>query len=50
MSRLYPQRNLLGDGVAFLPEGDNVCAPCDGKIVLIADTLHAFALTGENGA
>ncbi len=40
---------MLGDGIAFLPEGDNVCAPCDGKITMIADTLHAFAITGENG-
>lgn len=40
---------MLGDGIAFLPESVHVCAPCDGKITMIADTLHAFGITGENG-
>ncbi len=40
---------MLGDGIAFLPDGKYVCAPCDGEITMIADTLHAFGMTGENG-
>ncbi len=42
-------KGMLGDGIAFLPEADDVCAPCDGEITMIADTLHAFGMTGKNG-
>lgn len=41
---------LMGDGIAFEFEGDTVCAPCDGKISMIANTLHAFGITASNGA
>lgn len=41
---------MMGDGVAFSFEGNQVCAPCDGKIVMIADTLHAFGMEAVNGA
>ena len=35
---------MMGDGFAVEPDGDTVVAPCDGKIVLLANTLHAVAL------
>lgn len=27
-----------------------MCAPCDGKISMVANTLHAFGITNANGA
>lgn len=41
---------LMGDGIAFKFDGNIVCAPCDGEISMIANTLHAFGITAENGA
>lgn len=41
---------MMGNGVAFELEEDIVCAPCDGTISLIAETLHAFGITAGNGA
>lgn len=41
---------MMGDGVAFLFEGNQVCAPCDGKLTMIANTLHAFGMELDNGA
>ncbi len=41
---------VIGDGVAFEPEGSTVCAPCDGVIMMIAETGHAFGLAAKNGA
>ena len=35
---------MMGDGFAVEPDGDKIVAPCDGKIVLLANTLHAVAL------
>lgn len=40
----------IGDGIAFQFEGNIVCAPCDGKITMIANTLHEFGITARNGA
>lgn len=39
----------MGDGVAIVPEDGTVCAPCDGKLTLVANTGHAFGLTTDNG-
>lgn len=41
---------MMGDGVAFIFEGDTVYAPCDCEIMLIAHTLHAIGLKASNGA
>lgn len=40
---------LLGDGVAFIFNGEYVYAPSDGKISMIAATKHAFGITDANG-
>lgn len=41
---------MMGDGIAFSYVGNTVCAPCDGTVIMIADTLHAFGMKAENGA
>lgn len=40
---------VTGDGVAFSFDEDFICAPADGKISIIAETRHAFAMKFENG-
>lgn len=40
---------MMGDGVAIIPEGTRVVAPCAGKISMIADTGHAFGMECDNG-
>lgn len=40
---------MMGDGVAFVFDGDTVCAPCDGKLTLVANTGHAFGMKMDNG-
>lgn len=40
----------LGDGIAIIPEGNTVFAPCDGTVSMIADTGHAVGITADNGA
>lgn len=41
---------LMGEGIGFKFDGNTVCAPCDGKISMITNTLHAFGITAANGA
>ena len=41
---------LLGDGIGFKLEDDMVCAPCDGKVMVLAETNHAIGLRLKNGA
>ena len=40
---------LMGDGVAIVPEGTTVVAPCAGKVTMIAETGHAFGMECDNG-
>jgi sugar PTS system EIIA component len=41
-------QKMLGDGFAVEPATSDITAPCDGKVVLLADTLHAVAVeTGK---
>lgn len=42
--------HMMGDGVAFKLEDNTVCAPCDGKVTFIPETLHAFGMKAYNGA
>lgn len=39
----------LGDGVAIIPEKGEITAPCDGKLSMVAETLHAFGMTRDDG-
>ena len=43
-------QKMMGDGIAFMPETDTICAPCNGKITMVAHTLHAVGITADNGA
>lgn len=40
---------LMGDGVAVVPTGTTVVAPCAGKLTMIAQTSHAFGMECDNG-
>ncbi|HIG0358556.1 TPA: PTS sugar transporter subunit IIA [Clostridium sporogenes] len=40
---------MMGDGVAFVLENDTILSPCDGKIVMIAETKHAIGIMADNG-
>lgn len=40
---------MMGDGIAFVLNHDTIYAPCDGKIVFIADTLHAIGIQSDSG-
>lgn len=40
---------LAGDGVAIDTTGDVIVAPADGELTLVFKTLHAFAITMQNG-
>lgn len=37
-------QKMLGDGVAFMIDGDTIYAPCDCEIVMVAATKHAIGL------
>lgn len=39
----------LGDGVAIVPEDNVITAPCDGHVSMLADTLHAFGMSRDDG-
>jgi sugar PTS system EIIA component len=41
---------MMGQGVGFKFDGDTVYAPCNGKIILIANTKHAIGIMADNGA
>ncbi len=40
---------IIGDGIAVIPEGNTVCSPADGEIVMIAPTKHAFGISLNSG-
>ena len=39
--QVFSQR-MMGDGIAIIPDGDYIVAPCDGVIKMIYPTLHAL--------
>ncbi len=42
-------QKMMGDGVAVIPKGNVVYAPCDGELTMIFPTKHAFGITMSNG-
>lgn len=40
---------IVGEGMGFIFEGDTIYSPCDGKIIMIASTKHAFAVESDLG-
>lgn len=43
-------QEILGKGAAVIPAEGRICAPADGVIGMVFDTLHAVSLTTEFGA
>ena len=41
---------MLGKGVAVIPAEGRICAPADGKIDMVFDTLHAVSMVTDYGA
>lgn len=42
-------QGILGDGIAFEPESNTVCAPADCTVTLVNETRHACGLQLQNG-
>ena len=40
---------ILGKGVAVIPEEGKFYAPCDGTIEMLFDTMHAVSMTSADG-
>lgn len=43
-------KKMMGDGYAVDPSANTFYSPCDGKISLIPETLHAVGITADTGA
>lgn len=41
---------MLGKGVAVIPSEGRICAPADGQIEMVFDTLHAVSMVTDFGA
>ena len=41
--KVFSER-MIGDGVAFIYEDDMICSPCNGTVVMVADTSHAIGI------
>lgn len=39
----------MGDGIAFVYDGDTIVAPCSGEISVVADTKHAVGMVSDEG-
>lgn len=42
-------QEILGKGVAFIPEVGRVVAPIDGTVEMVFDTKHAISMRSESG-
>lgn len=42
-------QKILGDGLAILPTDGKIYAPVDGEIASVAETLHAYGFTSNDG-
>ena len=42
-------QKMLGDGVAIIPESNEICSPVDGTIIQVPDTLHAYGIQTNDG-
>ena len=43
-------QKLMGDGAAIQPDDGKIYAPVSGKVVTVADTLHAYGIRAEDGS
>ncbi|MDV7686958.1 PTS sugar transporter subunit IIA [Oenococcus oeni] len=42
-------KKVMGDGAAFIYDGDTIFSPCQGSISMIASTKHAIGLMSISG-
>ena len=42
-------QKILGDGIAIIPTDGKLYAPVNGEIASVAETLHAYGFTSEDG-
>lgn len=42
-------QKVLGEGTALLPENGLILSPCTGVVSNVADTLHAYGITTDDG-
>lgn len=42
-------QKIMGEGIAFIPLKDEIVAPCDGTISLVANTKHAIGMVNNDG-
>ena len=42
-------QKILGEGTALLPENGLILSPCTGVVSNVADTLHAYGITTDDG-
>lgn len=40
---------MIGDGLAIIPEGNQILSPCDGKVIQIFPTNHAVGIETPQG-
>lgn len=40
---------MLGDGIAIIPDDNEVLSPVNGTIIDVTDTLHAYCITTDDG-
>lgn len=40
---------MVGDGFLIKPENNIIAAPCDGKLIMVFPTYHAFGFRMNNG-
>lgn len=40
---------MMGDGIAIIPNGNEVLAPMDGTITVLPDSKHAFGMKTKEG-
>ncbi|MCD7906946.1 MAG: PTS glucose transporter subunit IIA [Clostridium sp.] len=43
-------QEILGKGVAIIPNKGRIVAPVDGIVTMVFDTKHAISMQGDNGA
>lgn len=43
-------QGLLGEGAAVIPSSGKICAPADGEVEMVFETLHAVSMTTDFGA
>ena len=42
-------QQVLGDGIAIIPEDGKLLSPVDGEVTTVAETLHAYGFATEDG-